>query len=212
MRRRTTATASPTSTPSTRTTRIALPRSSSRRNGSARKASTPSSSSPSTTCATTRSTKPTCGPSSSRLKKIDGRAPVSIMTCRSMPDDPHLQTWLKEGLSLEVHTLDHPCPLSKTATSQSREGDRTTDASICWRDSEQQAGRVPHALLRFAEHAEPALLRRDLSTTPRRRKPPLHRSSVMTLITPGDEALPREIVLARRGRPVSGVLPETAAS
>jgi putative membrane-bound dehydrogenase-like protein len=46
-----------------------------------------------------------------RLKKIDGRAPVSIMTCKINPDDPHLQTWLKEGLSLEVHTIDHPCPL-----------------------------------------------------------------------------------------------------
>src|SRR5262249_48109747 len=46
-----------------------------------------------------------------RLKKIDGRAPVSIMTCQIDPADPHLQTWLKEGLSLECHTLDHPCPL-----------------------------------------------------------------------------------------------------
>src|SRR5437867_8940858 len=36
-----------------------------------------------------------------RLKKIDGRAPVSIMTCQIDPKEPHLQTWLKEGLSLE---------------------------------------------------------------------------------------------------------------
>lgn len=46
-----------------------------------------------------------------RLKQIDGRAPVSIMTCGVNPKDPQLQTWLKEGLSLEVHTLAHPCPL-----------------------------------------------------------------------------------------------------
>jgi putative membrane-bound dehydrogenase-like protein len=46
-----------------------------------------------------------------RLKKIDGRAPVSIMTCSIDPYHPHLQTWLKEGLSIEVHTVDHPCPL-----------------------------------------------------------------------------------------------------
>ena len=45
-----------------------------------------------------------------RLKKIDGRAPVSIMTCRAEPGDPQLQAWLKEGLSIEVHTYDHPCP------------------------------------------------------------------------------------------------------
>ena len=45
-----------------------------------------------------------------RLKKIDGRAPVSIMTCTIDPNHPHLQTWLKEGVSLECHTVDHPCP------------------------------------------------------------------------------------------------------
>ncbi|OYW23030.1 MAG: hypothetical protein B7Z55_03945, partial [Planctomycetales bacterium 12-60-4] len=32
-----------------------------------------------------------------RLKQIDGRAPVSIMTCNVKPDDPQLQTWLQEG-------------------------------------------------------------------------------------------------------------------
>jgi hypothetical protein len=46
-----------------------------------------------------------------RLKQIDGRAPVSIMSCRADPADPQLQKWLKEGLSIEVHTYDHPCPL-----------------------------------------------------------------------------------------------------
>ncbi len=46
-----------------------------------------------------------------RLKKIDGRAPLSIMTNRMDPRHPRLQSWLKEGLSLEVHTYDHPCPL-----------------------------------------------------------------------------------------------------
>src|SRR5262249_21272469 len=37
-----------------------------------------------------------------RLKAIDGRAPVSIMTCRVKPDDPQLTQWLAEGLSLEA--------------------------------------------------------------------------------------------------------------
>ncbi|MEX2175575.1 MAG: PVC-type heme-binding CxxCH protein [Pirellulaceae bacterium] len=45
-----------------------------------------------------------------RLKKIDGRAAVSIMACRVDPQDPQLQAWLREGLSIEVHTYDHPCP------------------------------------------------------------------------------------------------------
>ena len=46
-----------------------------------------------------------------RLKQIDGRAPVSIMTCTVEPDEPHLQKWLAEGVSIETHTIDHPCPL-----------------------------------------------------------------------------------------------------
>ncbi len=46
-----------------------------------------------------------------RLKQIDGRAPVSIMTCEVKPDDPQLQSWLGEGLSIECHTIDHPCPI-----------------------------------------------------------------------------------------------------
>ncbi|QDV17547.1 Cytochrome c [Gimesia panareensis] len=48
-----------------------------------------------------------------RLKEINGRAGVSIMTCRVDPKDPHLQTWIKEGVSIDVHTYDHPCPLLK---------------------------------------------------------------------------------------------------
>src|SRR5258707_15038379 len=31
-----------------------------------------------------------------RLKQIDGRAPVSIMTCKVKPDDPQLGQWLAE--------------------------------------------------------------------------------------------------------------------
>lgn len=46
-----------------------------------------------------------------RLKQIDGRAPVSIMACNVNPKDEQLQQWLAEGLSIEVHTVDHPCPL-----------------------------------------------------------------------------------------------------
>jgi putative membrane-bound dehydrogenase-like protein len=51
-----------------------------------------------------------------RLKRVDGRAPVSIMTNTVQPGDPQLQSWLKEGVSLEVHTLTHPCPLLGKAT------------------------------------------------------------------------------------------------
>ncbi|WP_165227682.1 PVC-type heme-binding CxxCH protein [Aquisphaera insulae] len=46
-----------------------------------------------------------------RLRQVEGRSAMSIMTCKVDPRHPQLQAWLREGLSLEVHTLDHPCPL-----------------------------------------------------------------------------------------------------
>src|SRR5262245_43479639 len=46
-----------------------------------------------------------------RLKQIDGRAPVSIFCNQLDPQNPQLQAWLKERVSLEIHTLTHPCPL-----------------------------------------------------------------------------------------------------
>ena len=46
-----------------------------------------------------------------RLEAIDGRAPLSIFTNRIDPNDPQLQRWLDRGVSIEVHTIDHPCPL-----------------------------------------------------------------------------------------------------
>jgi putative membrane-bound dehydrogenase-like protein len=46
-----------------------------------------------------------------KLKEIDGRAPVSIMCNGVNPKESQYQNWLKEGLSLEAHTLSHPCPI-----------------------------------------------------------------------------------------------------
>jgi putative membrane-bound dehydrogenase-like protein len=51
-----------------------------------------------------------------RLKEIDGRAPLSIMTNTVSPDDAQFAAWLKEGVSIENHTLTHPCPCLGKAT------------------------------------------------------------------------------------------------
>ncbi len=48
-----------------------------------------------------------------RLKELTGSAPVSIMTNRVDPTTPHFQRWLAEGVTIECHTLDHPCPILK---------------------------------------------------------------------------------------------------
>ncbi|MEM7383579.1 MAG: PVC-type heme-binding CxxCH protein [Verrucomicrobiota bacterium] len=46
-----------------------------------------------------------------RLAESVTGSPVTIFTNTIDPADPHLQQWLDEGLSIEVHTIDHPCPL-----------------------------------------------------------------------------------------------------
>ncbi len=46
-----------------------------------------------------------------RLKSIDGRAPVSLMANTLPSFHPLIPQWLQEGLTIEVHTTTHPCPL-----------------------------------------------------------------------------------------------------
>ncbi|MCC6154441.1 MAG: dehydrogenase, partial [Candidatus Hydrogenedentes bacterium] len=46
-----------------------------------------------------------------KLKELYGTASMSIMACNVDPNDPQLQTWIAEGLSIETHTVAHPCPL-----------------------------------------------------------------------------------------------------
>lgn len=45
-----------------------------------------------------------------RLKKIDGRGAVSIMTNQVDLTDPQLAKWLAEEVNIEAHTATHPCP------------------------------------------------------------------------------------------------------
>jgi hypothetical protein len=46
-----------------------------------------------------------------RSREIDARAPVSVFACQVVPTHPRLQQFVDEGLSIEVHTVTHPCPL-----------------------------------------------------------------------------------------------------
>ncbi|NOX56743.1 MAG: polysaccharide deacetylase family protein [Planctomycetes bacterium] len=65
-----------------------------------------------------------------RLKQIDGRAGLSIMTVRIDPADPQLQKWLQEGVSLEVHTYDHPCPCLQRGASGLKKAKVTFDRCV----------------------------------------------------------------------------------
>lgn len=135
-----------------------------------------------------------------RLKRIDGRAPVSIMTCRIDPREPHLQKWLDEGLSLEVHTIDHPCPCLQGGGFERAAGTYhdCVDLMASIPDSHPVAFRMPCCDSRNTP--SPRFWKEIFNRT----SPQGHflriDSSVFNIITPADESLPRELVLGEDGK------------
>lgn len=135
-----------------------------------------------------------------RLKKIDGRAPVSIMTCSIDPKNEHLQKWLKEGVSLETHTADHPCPMF-------RRGDLAATRAT-YEKCVDQLSEVPNS--------RPVAFRTPCCDSLNTLSPKLFDaifnqktakgnflqidSSVFTLFTPNDPDLPRDLVYDKDGK------------
>jgi len=134
-----------------------------------------------------------------RLKKIDGRAPVSIMTCQIDPKDQHLQTWLKEGLSLETHTADHPCPLFKIGDvlKVKETYDRCVDQLAAVPNSKPVAFRVP--CCDSLNTPTPRFYANVFNeTTPKGNFLELD-SSVFNVFTPADPELPRDVFKGPEG-------------
>ncbi len=135
-----------------------------------------------------------------RLKRIDGRAPVSIMTCRIDPKEPHLQKWLTEGLSLETHTFDHPCPLfAKGDLGRAR-----TTYEKCVDLLAEVPGSRPVAFRTPCCDSQNTLSPRFYTeifnnTTPKGNFLTAD-SSVFNVLTAGDPELPRDLVLEPDGR------------
>jgi putative membrane-bound dehydrogenase-like protein len=133
-----------------------------------------------------------------RLKKIDGRAPVSIFCNALDPAHPQLQNWLKEGLSLENHTLSHPCPcLAK--------GDFDASANT-YHGGVDLLNRVPHnkpVAFRMPccdsmNSPSPRFYAELFNTTNALGQFLTIDSSVMNIPTAADPSLPRELVQDRR--------------
>jgi putative membrane-bound dehydrogenase-like protein len=134
-----------------------------------------------------------------RLKQIDGRASVSIMA-RSVPvDDPQVQKWLKQGLSLEVHTIQHPCPLFANGDFQAA----ATNYYGCIDSLSQISGNQPVAFRMpccdSMDSASPRFYAELFNHT----SPNGHflsiDSSVMNLLTTNDSSLPRELLVEPNG-------------
>jgi hypothetical protein len=135
-----------------------------------------------------------------RLKKIDGRAPVSIMTCTIDPNHPHLQKWLKEGLSIEVHTVDHPCPLLKDGNLAKSKStvDRCIDLMNLIPNSKPVAFRMPccDSLNTLSPRFFAEIFNK---TTPGGNFLTID-TSVFNLTTSADPDLPRELVVDADGQ------------
>ncbi|MFV2068251.1 MAG: PVC-type heme-binding CxxCH protein, partial [Pirellulales bacterium] len=134
------------------------------------------------------------------LKQIDGRAPVSIMTTHVDPSHPRLQSWLQEGVSIEAHTYDHPCPclqggeLAKAKSTY----DRSVDLLSTIPNTAPVAFRMPccDSMNSMSPRVFAEILAR---TTPQGRFLSLD-SSIFVLFTPADSHLPRPLVFEDDGR------------
>ena len=129
-----------------------------------------------------------------RLKKIDGRAPLSIMTQKIDPQDPRLQAFLKEGVSLETHTFDHPCPCLQKNSFTASKGtfDRCVDLMVSVPNNRPVAFRMP--CCDSMNSASPRFFTEVFDkTTPGGNFLSVD-SSVFLLFTANDPALPRALV------------------
>src|SRR5262245_5581637 len=136
-----------------------------------------------------------------RLKQIDGRAPLSIMTCKIQPQDAQLQSWLKEGLSLEVHTVDHPCPILDKSdfTSAKSTYDRCVDLMSSVPGNQPVAFRTP--CMDGINSASPRLFSEIMMRTAPSGRFLTISSSVGMVLTPDDPENPKGLVTDKDGKP-----------
>jgi putative membrane-bound dehydrogenase-like protein len=135
-----------------------------------------------------------------RLKQIDGRAPVSIMTNQIDPASPQLQGWLKEGVSLEIHTIDHPCPLLAGGDFGKAKStyDRCVDLLNAVPGNRPVAFRMP--CCDSLNTPSPRFYSEIFNKTTPAGKFLTIDSSVFNIITPNDPDLPRDLVFDPDGR------------
>jgi len=143
-----------------------------------------------------------------RLKRIDGRAPVSIMTKTVDPGHPLLPKWFEEGVSLQTHTVDHPCPClqgpSESGLAAAKDTfDRCVDQLATLYGEQTSAGAGPVAFRMPCCDSMNSVSPRFFTEIFNKTTPAGHfltiDSSVFQLFTADDPALPRELVFEEDG-------------
>ncbi|HLX63381.1 MAG TPA: PVC-type heme-binding CxxCH protein [Planctomycetota bacterium] len=135
-----------------------------------------------------------------RLKEIDGRAPLSIFCNRTDTAHPLFQTWLKEGVSLENHTLTHPFPMlnSNSMSKSKRDYDGGIDQLLEIPGNHPVAFRTPNCDGRNT--LSPRFFTEMFNKTTEKGNFLSIDSSVFNFPTANDAELPKKIVTDADGR------------
>lgn len=136
-----------------------------------------------------------------RLKRYPAPAGLSIMTNRIDPADAHLQQWLREGVNLETHTLDHPCPLLQKGdfAAARRTYDGCVDLMASIPGNHPVAFRMPCCDSRNTP--SPRFWQEIFNGRTENGHFLQVDSSVFQLFTPADPELPRDLVFDESGAP-----------
>ena len=137
----------------------------------------------------------------SRLAQIDGRAPVSMMTLKVDPQDAWLQKWLAEGVSLEPHTIDHPHPILQGGNlAKGKDSyDRCVDLISSIPSARPVAYRMPY--YDSKNTVSPRFYTEIFNKTTPGRNFVRMDSSIFSVLTADDPALPAKLVTDEEGRP-----------
>ncbi|HWY76998.1 MAG TPA: FG-GAP-like repeat-containing protein, partial [Verrucomicrobiae bacterium] len=135
-----------------------------------------------------------------RLRQIDGRSPVSIFCNALDPNEPQYQRWLKEGLSLEVHTLSHPCPILDNGSFEKAVETFHGGVELIDRISGNTAVAFRTPCCDSINSPSPRLFAELFCRTNSRGQFLTIDSSVMNILTPQDASLPKELVTDADGR------------
>lgn len=136
-----------------------------------------------------------------RLKRVTGPSGLSVMTNQVDPNHERLQQWLEEGVSVEIHTIDHPCPLlsdSDFAKAKSTY-ERCVDLMATIPGNEPVAFRMP--CCDSMNSPSPRFYEAVFADTTPQKKFLTIDSSVFTITTEADESLPPEWVRDQDGSP-----------
>ena len=138
-----------------------------------------------------------------RLKQFTGgRSPLSIMANKTDPQNPILQSWVKAGLNIEVHTSSHPCPLLRRDDFEGA----LNEVASCIDQVFTISGNIPVAFRMPCCDSQNSVSPRFYSEIFLRPTPMNHMlridSSIFLLLTPQDPDIPQSYITDSNGRSI----------